>query len=161
MSNGRKRPFRWDKISLFAGARFRQFIPKISSSGVQLPVWRKLIPGISGSCLAEHHHTLAWFFLEFFFLGKLKFYSQKTVINRINFQGWFCKTGRKNFHNNIKKLNLRKGLSNDISGFEIHHSYPKKSPKKQGKCSLFNQDITNLWYKVIIFLLKVSFDVEY
>ena len=54
VSNGGKRPFRWDKISLFAeeifrysGARLRQFIPKISSSGVQLPVWRKLSPGIS------------------------------------------------------------------------------------------------------------------
>ena len=47
VSDGGKRPFRWDKISLFAGARFRQFILKISSSGVQLPIWRKLIPGIS------------------------------------------------------------------------------------------------------------------
>ena len=30
-----------------------------------------------------------------------------------------------------QKTNSSKGLSNDISGFEIHHSYPKISPKKQ------------------------------
>ena len=31
-------------------------------------------------CRTEHHPTLAWFYLEFFFLRKLKFYFQKTVV---------------------------------------------------------------------------------
>ena len=144
VSNGGKCPFRWDKISLFAGETFSLFRSNISTVYSEDFIFRGPIARLTKAyswnfmrvelfCLAEHHHTLAWFFLEFFFLGKLKFYSQKTVINRINFHGWFCKTGRKNFHNNIKKLNLRKGLSNDISGLSIHHGYPKISAKTYKK----------------------------
>ena len=62
-----------------------------------------------------------------------KFIPEKLKGNRISFQPQKLKTGCKNFNNNIKKKKLNKGLSNDISGSENHHTEQKKITKTYKK----------------------------
>ena len=73
------------------------------------------------------------------------FYSRKMDMFLVFLSGLITRncSGTENFDNNIKKQNSSKGLSNDISGSEIHHSYQKKLPKRT-KNSFIDNSITDL-----------------
>ena len=93
-----------------SGARFRQFIPKISSSGVQLPVWRKLIPGISCEVNFLPHWTpphAGLIFSGILFLGKLKIFPKdftsgttlpKSYLVQMKFQELGCAHACLDYH---------------------------------------------------------------
>ena len=75
----------------FPGVRFQKFFSEISSSDIQVSFWRKFIPGTWKSprrFSSELNYLSRWtpsqagfIFLEFVFLGKLRFYSQKNERN--------------------------------------------------------------------------------